>query len=211
MILHHPYRARGEAIIVNGQITGIELTSPGASYNLPPKVVFEGDGTGATASVTIDTTTGHITAISIDNSGSGYTNAKVRFEEGWVTPQQIDEYVLGETITMGLTAFAKSAEIREIRLIVNNAERDETTYPTLTAEPDYGGYEFPSQEYGTLTGQGELDANIQRLDRWKYDGTMPDYNIYFTPSDLGIYNIEAMLIDHNWLFDGNKQLSGKGS
>ena len=40
------------------------------------------------------------------------------------------------------------------------------------------------------------DANIQRLDRWKYDGTMPDYKIYFTPSDLGIYNIEAKIIDH---------------
>ena len=128
--------------------------------------------------------------------GSGILLPLSALKKGWVTPQQVDEYVLGETITMGLTAFAQSAEIKEIRLVVNNTERNEITYPTLTAEPDYGGYLFPSQEFGARTGQGSLDANIQRLDRWKYDGTMPDYNIYFTPSDLGIYNIEAMLIDH---------------
>ena len=96
---------------------------------------------------------------------------------------------------MGLTAFAQSAEIKEIRLIVNDQERGEVTRPPITSEPDFGGYEFPSQEYGQDTGQGQ-DANIQRLDRWKYDGTMPNYNIYFTPSDLGMYNLSAMLIDH---------------
>ncbi len=41
-----PYRARGEAI-KNGQITDVDLLSPGASYNLPPKIIFEGDGSGA--------------------------------------------------------------------------------------------------------------------------------------------------------------------
>ena len=103
---------------------------------------------------------------------------------------------MGETISIGLTAFASSAEIKEIRLIVNNIERDEITFPPLTSDPDYGGYEESTQEFGDDTGQSAADANIQRLDRWKYDGTMPNYNIYFTPSDLGIYNLEAKIIDH---------------
>ena len=140
--------------------------------------------------------TGAVLSVTITNPGSGYTFASVTFDEGFVTPQQVDEYTLGETITLGLTAFAQSAEIKEIRLIVNDEERDETSYPPLTAEPDFGGYEFPSQEYGQDTGQGPFDTNIQRLNRWKYDGTMPNYNIYFTPSDLGMYNLRAMLIDH---------------
>ena len=144
----------------------------------------------------IDLSNGRITGVTMIATGTGYSYANIRVEEGWVTPQQVDEYVLGETISIGLTAFAEFAEIQEIRLVVNNTERDEITYPTLTAEPDFGGYQFPSQEYGPSTGQGNLDANIQRLDRWKYDGTTPDYNIYFTPSDVGIYNIEAMIIDH---------------
>ena len=67
---------------------------------------------------------------------------------------------------------------------------------SLVTAPDFGGYQFPSQEYGLFTGQGGSSPNIQRLDYWNYDGTMPDYNIYFTPSDLGFYNIEAMLIDN---------------
>ena len=191
-----PYRARGNAIIRDGEIIEIELSSPGASYNTPPRVLIEGDGTGATATTQIDLDTGKVTTVDITNGGSGYTSASIRFEEGLVTAQQVDEYVLGETITIGLTAFAKAAEIQEIRLVVNDIERDEISFPPLTSDPDYGGYEEDTQEFGDTTGQSIADANIQRLDRWKYDGTMPDYNIYFTPSDLGIYNIEAKIIDH---------------
>ena len=46
-----PYRARGEVILdSNGTVSGIELSSPGAAYNSPPKIIIEGDGVGATAS-----------------------------------------------------------------------------------------------------------------------------------------------------------------
>ena len=191
-----PYRARGEAVIRNGEIIEIELSSPGAVYNYPPRIVIDGDGSGATATAQIDPVNGNLTSITITNGGTGYTSANIRFEEGWVTTQQVDEYVLGETVAIGLTAFTTSGEIQEIRLIVNNIERDETTIPPLTSDPDFGGYEENSQEFGNDTGQSAQDANIQRLDRWKYDGTMPDYNIYFTPSDVGMYNIEAKIIDH---------------
>ena len=52
-----PYRARGSVVIDgNGSVASIILDSPGAAYNLPPTVIIEGDGTGATASTTIDIT-----------------------------------------------------------------------------------------------------------------------------------------------------------
>ena len=190
-----PYRAVAEPIIQGDKIVDVTILSQGSMYNIPPRVVIEGDGSGAAATAQIDLTTGQVISVTINSQGSGYTNATISFEEGLVTTQQVDEFVLGETIPIGLTAFAKTAEIREIRLIVNNVERDEITFPTLTSDPDYGGYEEDTQEFGDRTGQ-DSDANIQRLDRWKYDGTMPNYNIYFTPSDVGIYNLEAKIIDH---------------
>ena len=122
-----PYRARADAVVSNGEITAIELSSPGAAYNLPPRVVIEGDGTGAQAEAEIDLSNGSITGVTMISTGTGYSYANIRFEEGWVTPQQVDEYVLGETISIGLTAFAEFAEIQEIRLVVNNTERDEIT------------------------------------------------------------------------------------
>ena len=113
-------------------------------------MLIEGDGTGATATTQIDDT-GKVTTVNITNGGSGYTSASIRFEEGLVTAQQVDEYVLGETITIGLTAFAKAAEIQEIRLVVNDIERDEISFPPLTSDPDYGGYEEDTQEFGDTT------------------------------------------------------------
>ena len=151
-----PYRARGEAIInADGNITGIDLLSPGASYNLPPKIIFEGDGSGAAATTTIDLQTGKVTQITMVNQGSGYTTAKIRFEEGWVTPQQVDEYVLGETISIGLTAYAKSAEIQKISLIVNGDVRTENNVPpkSLVTAPDFGGYQFPFRSTDFLLGR----------------------------------------------------------
>ncbi len=92
------------------------------------------------------------------NQGSGYTNATVRFEEGWVTPQQVDEYVLGETITIGLTAYAKSAEIQRNFLLVINDVRTENNQPPKSIDSGtrfMEDYQFPSQEFGLFTGQGQ--------------------------------------------------------
>ena len=88
--------------------------------NYPPQILIEGDGNGASATAQIDFTTGKLTGITITNGGSGYTSATVSFQNGWVTSQQVDEYVLGETVAMGLTAFTTSGEIQEIRLIAIN-------------------------------------------------------------------------------------------
>jgi len=193
-----PYRAKAKAILSmdgNASISAIEITSPGSSYNLPPKVIIEGDGTGAQAEATINPQLGTLTGVAITSGGLGYTYANIRFEGGLITPELVDEYILGQTITIGLTASTSVGEIREVRLVVDDDVRGELRSPPLTSDPAYGGYLFPSQEYGQATGQSTVSPNIQRLDFWKYDGTMPDYNIYFTPAELGIYTIQADLID----------------
>ena len=55
---------------------------------------------------------------------------------------------------------------------------------------------FPLRSMAKTRAKDHLMQIFRDSDSWKYDGTMPNYNIYFTPSDLGMYNLSAMLIDH---------------
>ena len=80
---------------------------------------------------------------------------------------------------------------------ITKKEMKAICYLGISSKIQISTYEYPSQEYADLTGQSSLGPNIQRPDYWKYDGTMPDYNIYFTPADLGTYNILAKMVDHN--------------
>ena len=66
---------------VNG-LDVILVTSPGASYSSAPLCVIYGDGSGATASVAANTSTGTITGINVTNAGSGYTWAKIVLNGG---------------------------------------------------------------------------------------------------------------------------------
>ena len=106
-----PYRAVAEPIIQGDKIVDVTILSQGSMYNIPPRVVIEGDGSGAAATAQIDLTTGQVISVTINSQGSGYTNATISFEEGLVTTQQVDEFVLGETIPIGLTAFAKPQKL----------------------------------------------------------------------------------------------------
>ena len=63
-------------------ISAITVTNAGSGYTEAPTVVIVGDGTGATASATIDPNTGQVTGITMDTVGSGYTSAFVSFSGG---------------------------------------------------------------------------------------------------------------------------------
>ncbi|MDX1532730.1 MAG: hypothetical protein R3230_00830 [Nitrosopumilaceae archaeon] len=67
---------------VDGSIEHIVVDSGGSGYdsNNPPDVVITGDGTGATATATVDSGTGEVSKIVITNSGSGYTEATITFQ-----------------------------------------------------------------------------------------------------------------------------------
>lgn len=55
-------------------VESISVLNPGYGYQTAPTVTIYGDGTGATATATINSL-GTITAIDVTNSGSGYTSA----------------------------------------------------------------------------------------------------------------------------------------
>jgi hypothetical protein len=49
-----------------------------STWEITPRVIFEGDGTGATAIAKVNTSTLSVDSITMINEGSGYTNATVR-------------------------------------------------------------------------------------------------------------------------------------
>lgn len=75
--IHHDSDVRANA--VKGQIVGYQIIDAGENISATPTVVVRGDGTGATAKVTVSD--GKLTSIyptNISSLGSGYTRASVR-------------------------------------------------------------------------------------------------------------------------------------
>jgi hypothetical protein len=65
------YPATAVAYCNNGQVTAIQIQSPGSGYLAPPKIDIIGNGAGAEAIATINDQ-GEVTDIIITNPGSGY-------------------------------------------------------------------------------------------------------------------------------------------
>jgi hypothetical protein len=69
-------QANNELLTVPGTIECIKIISGGYGYSVA-NIIIEGDGTGASATSTIDSLTGRITKISITDPGQNYTYAIV--------------------------------------------------------------------------------------------------------------------------------------
>lgn len=70
--LTQPYRATAELQMVNGFIVGVTVTDCGWGYEFEPKVRFKDEfGEGAEAHCVVEN--GMVTAIILDNPGSGYS------------------------------------------------------------------------------------------------------------------------------------------
>lgn len=80
---------------VNGIIDAIAITSGGSGYTSAPQVTILGDGTGASASCTINAGTGVVNSINVISVGSGYSFAVVIFTEGGGTGAEA-------SVTLGL-------------------------------------------------------------------------------------------------------------
>lgn len=65
---------------VDGAIDRIEVLTGGSGYDTEPTVTIQGDGTGATATASLDS--GAVDAITITDAGSGYTYANIVFSGG---------------------------------------------------------------------------------------------------------------------------------
>jgi hypothetical protein len=69
-------QANNEILTVGGTIDAIKLISGGYGYGVA-NISIQGDGTGATATASINSATGRITKINVTNVGSGYTFANI--------------------------------------------------------------------------------------------------------------------------------------
>lgn len=69
-------QANNEILTTPGTIDAIKMVSGGYGYGVA-NIAIQGDGTGATATASINTATGRITKITVTNPGSGYTFANV--------------------------------------------------------------------------------------------------------------------------------------
>lgn len=66
---------------VNGELDAITVTAGGSGYTSAPTVIIEGDGTGATATATINVS-GEVDGVTIDTAGRGYSFALIQFSGG---------------------------------------------------------------------------------------------------------------------------------
>ena len=70
-----PSQAKGTSTVINGFVTGVNITDMGHGYEVvvPPVTFLGGGGKGATGTAIVSN--GMVTGISMTASGSGYTNA----------------------------------------------------------------------------------------------------------------------------------------
>jgi hypothetical protein len=76
-------------------VESISITNPGYNYQLPPKIVISGDGSGATAVPIMSL--GTIRGVTITNAGNNYTSAVAT-----VVPASIDKTGTGASLTVNL-------------------------------------------------------------------------------------------------------------
>jgi hypothetical protein len=63
--------ATANAVVTDGVVTSVSVTSAGSGYQAPPLITFVGDGAGATATSTIGGS-GELTGLTLTSGGSGY-------------------------------------------------------------------------------------------------------------------------------------------
>jgi len=63
--------ATANAVVTDGVVTSVSVTSAGSGYQAPPLITFVGDGAGATATSTIGSS-GEVTGLTLTSGGSGY-------------------------------------------------------------------------------------------------------------------------------------------
>lgn len=102
---------------IRGAIHRLKIVTAGVGYAGTPTVAIQGDGTGATATVTVSS--GQITGITMTNIGSGYTYARAVLSGGSpstpgsltpiIAPQSDGRELAGIQVVGGGTSYANGA------------------------------------------------------------------------------------------------------
>ena len=187
------HRASASAIIDGGVISGFNIDFAGLNYNSEPEVVISGDGTGAVARATVDIN-GTVTGIQVISGGQNYTAASVELLGGLGSIDVVDEYVLGETISFDLHVEDDGEIVRLVLLRDGESPED--------VRQGVGGVGLDEtvavgREAGTST------QDIYAPGKWYYEGSKPNFTVHYTPSDLGILDLQVAIFDD----DGNMTTS----
>lgn len=122
-------------------VESISLMNPGYGYQTAPKVTILGDGTGATATASINAA-GSITKIDITSKGSGYTSALVKIE-----PQSGDT-----TGKLGAGVAILEGRYGTLRTYYNNTSNVKTILNSNAGTIDY--------ELGVITLNNFAPSNV---------------------------------------------------
>lgn len=109
-----------------GGIESITVTNPGYSYQSAPTITILGDGTGATATATLNPQ-GSIKTITVTNTGTGYTSALVQ-----ITPASNDT-----TGQQGDAIAIMEGRYGTLRLYYNNTLNVKTVFNADIGTVDY--------------------------------------------------------------------------
>lgn len=147
---------RAQVGIVKGGIDSIEIVDGGTGLVSPPTVVIEGDGTGATASVTLTNQT--VTAINVTNAGTNYTYANVRLLKPVIDPVPGKYPVLKAVIRGSI----QSIDIIDPGIRYSPLNIDEILFSVIEDQPfsSYDGYlmdtSSPIVNVAALSGTGAV-------------------------------------------------------
>jgi hypothetical protein len=160
-----------QAAAVDGGLDIVKITSGGSSYGSAPSVSIVGDGSGATANVSVSG--GAVNGVTITNAGTGYTTATVVFDNtGTGGSGAAATAIIPPRYGHGYNAVEELGG----KFVMINTRLDGTESGTLSTENDFRkiGLIRDPFEYGTTTRA--LSSNYRQTHRY----TVPAANGNFS-------------------------------
>ena len=160
--------ANATATVVAGKVTNIVLTDSGSNYFTTPTVtLIDPTGVGAQITATIDSNNGKVSALTLVDSGTGFTNASPTVRFSAPSP---NVFQVGETITSASGDTTMRGEVvkysdSDDKLHIIHAGADDGKYHTFV--PDKKVIGLTSGAGGIITlvvEDNQLSQNEQNTD-----------------------------------------------
>lgn len=142
-----------EVPVSSGGVNSISILNAGFGYQYPPNVTIIGDGTGATATATINAN-GTLKAINVVNAGNNYTSAIVT-----ISPAKYDT-----TGQLGAAVASLQGQYGTLRTYYNNTNNAKTIFNNNIGTIDYTKGIVTLNSFGPINvdnplGQLTISAN----------------------------------------------------